>query len=344
MPPLAKSLFYSCSADTCLARAGWVYFNDYPRSLFRFRAQFIDKARPSCVVDLFRKIRPRKATDIQILDGDKPEVVHDNSAQFVVKVAALVPNMAVNAPKRRNGLLSSPAPFAPSRNLSCGDAELPLRRLVIARILNCASIGEGGECRYSNVNAGSNVARRQRHNVTLNSQQGEPASRLSFYSKSLDRPDNGTVRFNSHLADLWKPDLIAVKRLTDLTESYAVVSLERSETGIAYPASLYPPKERLERKMNTFKRVLKNERANRCYVLAQYADLRKLKILIEPRDEFTLTLPCVAPLLKRCVIYLAANCQVLNESALLRFSRVDPVSEYLDQRGPILPQEEKETR
>lgn len=104
-------------------------------------------------------------------------------------------------------------------------------------------------------------------------------------------------------------------------------------------AVLYPKKESRERQVNTSKNVLQHVRVNCRDVLAQWLDLGKLQILIEPRKRPLLRTPSITALLKRRIVKLAANRKLIVQDLLLPFGRVDAIAKSLDQYVDILSEE-----
>src|SRR5437667_11059012 len=70
VPPLAQGLGYVCPTETSLARAGGIDLHQHTRSLFRFRCELSDEARPSSIRDRLGEHASRQTFDIQIFNGN----------------------------------------------------------------------------------------------------------------------------------------------------------------------------------------------------------------------------------------------------------------------------------
>lgn len=338
VPTLAESLWYASAADTCLTCAGWVDFNDHARSLFRFRAQLIDKARPSCITDrLGDVVISHQALNVEILNRNESVLIHNLARFFVMKVAALIANVVVKSLQQQNCFASAIRSFLPTCYALLDPSQLGLRGSEPTRVLNHGPVAEGCEAGQPYVYPNQAGTERERIAVTLDSEQSEPPASLAFNGERLDLPFEWAVQPDPHITYLRDAQFIPVQCLSDPPKSQAVITAPRFETWIAvFYSPLHAGKKRAEGVMDPFQCILKSVGVHVRHVLAVLSNLRQLQVLIEPRDRFAPELPRVAPFLKRSVVKLAANSKLTIQRLFLPLGRVNPVTECLEHVGRIL--------
>jgi hypothetical protein len=331
MPPLAECLFNQRTTNTRLASTGRIHLNYYPRSIFRFRAQLIDKAFPSCIVNLFGEYRSRQSLDIEILYSNKIESVDNRPAQLMVEVGALLINVPMNTPNRLDCLaptvrssLSSSAPTLRYPQFSLG-------RFIVARVVDCATVRERGKRGYTNIDPDGLVTRRERAGFIFEHEDRKPSARFAFDRKSFNSAFKRAVEFDSQLADLGQPDSISTQRLSDLPERQTVIAARRTKTWIAWILRRFnPPEESAEGKVHALQGVFQDRDIDRRNVRPQCLNLNKLASLIKVRNRFSFPLPSLFPFLQGGVVELRAHGKLIIQRLLLSFGWINPVSKRLE--------------
>lgn len=332
-----ERLAHFCATRACLTRATRVNFHQQTPGAFSLVREHEKKVGPSGIVDALGEHSTRQTFDIEIFNGNQAVLINYLPRLFVMKVAALVANVIVEAGEQQRGFTPTVRSLLSSRNTSLQATELRLRHAKPARVFNRASIAERGKAAEPNVDPDHVCAKCQRRWLILDRKQCEPSPCLAFYGECFDNTLQWSVGLDSNRSDFRESQLVSVQRLADQAECHAVVTTCGLKSWKAsFSTAANAAKESVKRVSNSAQGILKRQGVNRLDIRAICSDVLQLQILIEPRDPFALKLPGVASLLKRCVIQLAAHCKLIDQRSLLPFGRIDSVAECLDQGGTIL--------
>lgn len=330
MPPLAECLFYPRSTGTCLTRTGWVDFYQETPGTFSLVRQLIDKTTPSRITDLLRKISPCQPLYVQILDRNKPEVIDQRAAQFVVKVGSLISQVNVSALQNLNGLSSALRPLLSSGHFPLGNSQLALSLFVVTGILNRGTIGERSECSNANIDAYILITFRQWFGFALDSKKREPSACLTLDREGFNRPLKGSVQANANNANLRHAKTVVSQCASYPSKGHTVIAGNGAETRESRAAAFASFKESLERLINSGQNGFRGLRVDCGHVGAQSLDLSHLIDLIKPTNGFSRQTPRVSSFLQSRVVKFATNSKVLVKNLGLSFSRINPIAECTD--------------
>lgn len=169
---------------------------------FSLVRQFMNEARPTCVVYLLGNPTFRKPGDADLLDSNEVESRDQRSRCFVLKIVPLVADLLMDIPQHRHSLQPAIRASFPSCDLSLGDAKLPLRGFIKARVLNLRTVRKGCERLDANVNPYTGTNRFEwAFGNTIAGNDGIPLRAFSLGYDLFDCPFDRTTKFNLQIAD-----------------------------------------------------------------------------------------------------------------------------------------------
>ena len=332
MPTLGQCLSNFRAACTGLSGTARVNFNEHASGTLSLVREHKEKVGPPGIVNRLAESASRKPFDIQVLNGDQAVRVHDLPRFFVMEIPSLIANVVVKPLKQEDGLAPAIRSLLSTSDTPLETPEFLLRGTEPSRIVNLCSVAQGRKGAQANINTDCGRTERQRTRFALNHEQSEPASGFSFDGKSLNCAINRSMQLDSYRTDLRESQFVSVNSVADLPKRNAVVSARGSKPWITGRSlGFNAAKESFKGQLHTMQRVLKSEGAHCPYVFALASNVFKLAILIEPRNRFTLPLPRFAPFLKRSVVQLTAQCELIVKHDLLFLCRIDTVAECFDQ-------------
>lgn len=261
MPTITQRFADFCPAETFLRRTRCVDFSIHSPSVQSFVRGFAEKSAPSCVINGLGKHPARQSFDIQVFNKNATVVVHDESADLMMKVVALILDLCVNL---LDGLLCflariTTALLSRQHLLSVGKSFFRLPE--VARVFNLSAIGQDGERGQANINAHGISQNGKRLGLDFAGKANVILSGFAQNGNSLDRAFNGTMKFDLDLTSALNAKLAVVQQSASVAiarKGDAVVSIARfeaRESGFAF-AFLASAKERLERFINSFEHIL----------------------------------------------------------------------------------------
>lgn len=326
-----------CPTDTCLTCATRIDFHHQPTSILRFAGQYIYESRYRDIEHRFAQPATGKPFDVQIFDRNQAVSVNKFATFFVMKVATLVADVIVKSLEQQRSLSSSIGALCSARNTPLQAAEFGLCGSEPFWIFDLSSIAQRGEVVNAGVNADHIRIEGQRLDFAVNTEYGEPSVGLSLYCQSLDLAFERTVKLDPHVPNLRETQPISRDSVSDLSQCDAVITLCGSKARVSrLLAILHPTEKGTERKLDSFKHVLKGLRVYSGHVFAVRSNLFQLQILIEPGDGLAPHLPSIAPFLKRCVVKLATDGKLLAQNLFLSLCGIETVAISLNHLMAIL--------
>lgn len=326
--PYRESLANFCPTQTGLRRATRIDFHEHAPGTLSLVREHEEKVRPSSIVNTLREHSTRQAFDVQIFNSDQAVVIYDFTRLFVVKVSTLITNVIVKALKQQNRLSSAVRAFLSTVNATLQSSQLRLRGLEVARIFDRASITQRRKRSNPNVDACHVWIERQRHWFHVNAKHSKPTTSLALNGQRLDRSLNGPMQFDFNLPNLRQPQSCSAQGVADLSKGHAVIATGGSESWIArILPRVHATKEGSESQVNAFQYIFQNIPVYFCNVSAFRFQLRQLERLIEVGNRFSFQSPSITSFLKRSVVQLTTNSELIIKRLLLTFGWINPIAE-----------------
>src|SRR4030095_15246904 len=153
MPAVREDLRHACSADARLAGSTRVHLHQFSPSFFRFVRELLKEGVPTRIVHGTRQHSAREPLDVKILNRDDAVAVHQQAADIVMKVPALIPDLPVCFGYQHTRLAAPVASALASGEPMVCPAQVRKTFLQVPGIINLRPIRENREAVQSNVNA-----------------------------------------------------------------------------------------------------------------------------------------------------------------------------------------------
>lgn len=300
MPTIIQRLANLCAAETRLTRTGRIDRNKFSTSVFSFVANEVEELRPSGIRNAFGETTvSHHPFDIQILDRDKAVIINKPSAQIVVKVRPLIPDVNGRPSQKLNRLAPAIRAFLASCNSSRRNAELSLRLAEVTGVMNLGTVRERGEVGQANIDANHLRIERERLRQDFTDKQSEPPSSFPLDGESLNSAFNRTVQFDANVTDFREAQFVAVENSFEArSKRDGVVAAEGTEPGIASFLSAFDSAEEVFKcVLHSFKNIEKGLRVYVSQIRPQNFNGGHLVLLVNVRNRFAVQLPSVPSLL-----------------------------------------------
>ncbi len=326
MPALAQRLGCVRSTKTSLTRTTSVHLNQAATSVFSFVRDFIEKGRPSGIIDTLGKHPACKSFDVQIFDGYHAIIVDQPTRNLVVKVRPLIMDVRVRSLQKLYGFPATMRTFLSSGNLTLCLAEFCLCLTVVAWIVNLRSIRKRGKRGQANIYADAFKRRGQVLRFTLNGKTREPSSGFALYGKRLNLALQRAMQFDFDLADFRQAQMRPLHGKAELRIGERIVSgagTKARESG--FVPAFHAGKEGFESLINTVQGVLQNLRIDIFKFFARRFDFRKLRALSGEVHRLAVDAPRIAAFLQRGVVEFRAVRKRAVKQSRLWLRRIDSV-------------------
>lgn len=326
-----------CATDASLTCATRIDFHDQPTSILRFVGQHVYESRYRDIEHRLAQPPTGKPFDVQIFNCNKAVSINQFPRFFVMKVVALIPNVIVKASEQKHCFTPPIRSAFPARNTPLKSPEFRLCRTKPTRVFDLRPVAQRSEVVNADVHADHVRIERQWSRFVFDGEQCKPAAGLSLNSQCFYVSDQRPMLPDTHNTNFGNPHLVLPERIAYFAKCKTAISVLGFEPRVArFLSVLYTSKERLKGQVDALKGVLNCLCLYGGYVFAEFSYFGNLQILIEPRDRFALERPGVASLLKRGIVKLAADSQLLIQGFFLPFGGIDPVAERPD-HPTILP-------
>lgn len=340
MPTISQCFSHYRAADTFLTAASCGRLHQDSPSILSFVRNLLEETAPCRIVNGLCQHSTGKTLDVQIFNSDNAIAIHKPATQLVLKVVALIEDLAMRGGYSINSLFAALRAALATGEMPLLDAKRPLCRLEPARIGKLCSVGKSCIRRQSYINTNGIRAWQKHPWLTLNREANVPALQVTLNRNRLDLAFYRTMQLHLDLARALNAKLSGVQKLATVLvgrECDAVVTAERLIARKSGLCSLrHTGKERLERLIHSLENVLATGKVSQrqATVSPHRLELVRLVVII---DRFTASLPCVTALLNRTIIKVARFPQLLRQELGLRFRRIQAVLEGEAHLFSLLP-------
>ena len=282
-------------------------------SILGFVRQHRKEVAPSRVTHALGDVAAAQATQVQLLEGDKPEASDQFSRNLMMKVAALVGNVFVPATylARQFAILATASLATSAEALQ--DRQLFFRCTEPARVVDLFTRRQGGKGRQAHINANIGAHDVGRFRVgQLKLEAGVPVAKLVPLED--DHLDLGVVWKSAVLKDAQQTNMLDVESIRLEADTIAVDIADRFEPALPFEARvagfltrLDAPKERLEGFVQAAQGLLDRRVVEPGCILVKGAQLLELLGLVTIVETDPALLPRFAALLQGRIVKLAMD-------------------------------------
>src|SRR5712691_1090265 len=201
MPSLRQWLADCCTTETGLTRAARIDVHQLTPSLCRFVRKLADEPRPSSVIDRLGEHATRQPFDVQILDSDHAIGIDQLTCNFMLKVSPLVLDLGMRFLEQQHGFAAILPTSLPASDTPLSQAQLGLRSLVVARIVDGRPIGERRKGGQAHIDARMCVGGRQQLSVNLDTEAGIPFTACALDRDRLDSTIDWAMQFDLEVSN-----------------------------------------------------------------------------------------------------------------------------------------------
>jgi len=288
-----------------LRRAVGVNLNKQAPGFFRLVSELGKETTPGCIVDRPSEKSTRETFNVQVFDGDKAILINEGTAEFVLEVRPLVPDMHMSLLEKANCLSSTDTALLSPGNLSLAAPELCQSEFEVTGIINQFAIRKGGKGSQPHIDPDSALRRYCSRHINDDRKASVPLSGLSLEGERLDFTCDRPVRLefdDTNTLDSQSTNFGQVTTIAPSGEGVAIEAItafESGETGLL--SSLNPAKESGEGLVDSSENILTGGEVGKPKV-ARIPNLFKLVSLVIVVKRYALHPVSIPTLLKGGII------------------------------------------
>ena len=205
-------------------------------SLFHFVGELGQERTPGCIVDRPRQHSARQAINVQVFNGDKPVVVGQSTAELVLEVGTLIPNVHVGLLEKADGSAPTCAALLPSGDLALATPELGQPPFEVTGIGHQRTVRESGERSQPHIDPDYARPWYRCGHIDDNREAGIPLVGLPFERERLNLASDRSVHLeldDAHALDSKPTRLGQVAAIAPGREAVAVEAVPTLEAGVA---------------------------------------------------------------------------------------------------------------